>query len=136
MRAVIASIKPKYSKLIYSGEKTIELRKTFPRPTEGEWTEDGSYTRVYLYESGTGKVTGYFKMTGLYLTPSPGLIAPPACLSVEEVEAYGHWRYDLYCGWQVTEPVQLPEPRDLMYFGLKRPPQSWQYIEDCEDGQI
>ena len=54
--AVLISIKPKWVRLILSGKKTIEVRKTVPKLTP-------PFT-CYIYESGTGCVVGEFICTG------------------------------------------------------------------------
>jgi predicted transcriptional regulator len=53
-KVLLLSIKPEYSKLIFRGEKTIELRKRFPRfPCK----------YVLVYESSPNKeITGLFKI--------------------------------------------------------------------------
>lgn len=54
MKSIILSIKPTYAKKIYSGEKTIELRKKL-----GKGFKRGA--RVYIYETSPIKaVTGSF----------------------------------------------------------------------------
>ena len=57
MKAVLMSIKPKWCELIFSGEKTVEVRKTAPK-LEPPF-------KVYVYESigqgeGAGAVVGEF----------------------------------------------------------------------------
>lgn len=57
MKAVLMSIKPKWCELIFSGEKTIEVRKTAPKLKPP--------FKVYMYESigqgeGAGAVVGEF----------------------------------------------------------------------------
>lgn len=49
------------------------------------------------------------------------------CLTVREFEKYLGDKDFLY-GWHIAEVEQFREPRELSEFGLKRPPQSWQYL--------
>lgn len=53
--AVLISLKPKWAKLILSGEKTIEVRRTVPR-------FEGVPFKIFLYETksenGRGAVVG------------------------------------------------------------------------------
>ena len=53
MTDVVLSIRPIYAHRIYRGEKTVEYRKIRPKQTLKS-------TKYYLYESGTGTITGYF----------------------------------------------------------------------------
>ena len=54
--AVLISIKPKWVNLIFSGKKTVEVRKSIPKL-------DPPFT-CYIYESGTGCVVGEFVCAG------------------------------------------------------------------------
>ena len=56
---IILSIKPKWAELIYSGKKTIEWRKSFPKLNS---YEDFKIEKVFLYETApVKKITGYFE---------------------------------------------------------------------------
>lgn len=50
------------------------------------------------------------------------------CLSYDEVKNYGKGK-TLY-GWHISDLKIYDKPRNLSEFGLHRPPQSWQHIED------
>jgi predicted transcriptional regulator len=59
-RAVLLSLRPKYAKLIYSGQKRAELRRT--RPSR-------QVTDVFVYEtSPVRKVTGWFRVLRVQTT--------------------------------------------------------------------
>lgn len=62
-KAVLLSIHPKWAQKIYSGEKTIEWRKSFPfKKWHGEM-------KVYLYETKpVCKITGCFKLLNVVET--------------------------------------------------------------------
>lgn len=49
------------------------------------------------------------------------------CLTVKEFEKYRGDNEFLY-GWHIAKVNQFVKPRELSEFGLKRPPQSWQYL--------
>jgi predicted transcriptional regulator len=51
--ALFLSIQPEHARRIYEGKKLYELRKSLPRT---------SFPRAYLYESGTGLVSGCFEV--------------------------------------------------------------------------
>ena len=62
MADIIMSIHPKWAKKIYSGEKTIEWRKTCPKYTPNPCPIP---IKVFLYEtSPVCKVTGFFYWSG------------------------------------------------------------------------
>lgn len=129
MKAILMSIKPEYGEKILSGEKTVELRKTAPADLEFLFESDGT---VYLYFAGTGMVMGEFKLNQfLNKEPDGDLDAfmAAACLTAGELKAYGPGRNGRFCGWQVKQAGTYVTPIPLSAFGLKRPPQSWCYVE-------
>ena len=174
MRSVLMSIRPTWAQKIDSGEKTVEVRKSFPVKlktpfkvylycTEGkdrlvEVMRDGDdlYGETYhgkpvfitLPEGGYGNrvrrqtVFGEFICDGVepllirptpwkpehlkrYDTPKTG----NACLSVDDLERYGKGA-ELY-GWHISEYrfYKFAAWKHLEDFKLKRPPQSWCYVE-------
>ena len=81
---VILSIHPKWAQKIYSGEKTIEWRKTYPKHAH-------RYCRVYLYETAPVKaVTGYFHfgetfvMNTFFSERYPGAVEK-GCVPIEDL---------------------------------------------------
>ena len=177
MKAVLMSIRPKWAQKIDRGEKTVEIRKSFPIKLETpfkvylyctrgkdrliEVVKDGAdiYGETYhgkpffitLPEGGYGDrvrrqtVFGEFVCDGVellqirytpfkperlkrYATPITG----EACLSVDDLERYGKGA-ELY-GWHISEYrfYKFAERKRLEDFGLKRPPQSWCYVEEMQ----
>ena len=130
MKAILMSIKPEYGYKILHGEKTVELRKTVPRDLEFMHGKGGRL--VYLYFTGTGMVLGCFYLDyDVEVGPLGDLkrLAKAAALSMDELIAYGTGRDGAYHGWKVKEPGTFVTPIPLSAFGLKRPPQSWCYVE-------
>lgn len=144
-RDVIISIKPEWVEKIISGEKTIELRKSFPnQPTPfrcfiyvtKDFKPDRSYpTNVW---KSRGKVIGecdiidfvepywnngetsiYYKMAG------------DDCLMQAQRMAYlsGKRGY----GWIMKWLEIYDTPRPLSDFDLDRAPQSWCYVPNHEN---
>lgn len=124
---ILISIKRPWSRKILSGEKTVELRKTAPRVPKGE------HITLWLYESGkygSREITGKFRM--IYTIPLRHMpfggaledIKRDACVTEEQLRSYMPC-----CAWGVCDPVNLA-PVPLSVIGLKRPPQSWQYLTD------
>lgn len=128
-KAILLSIHPKWADKIYSGEKTIEWRKSFPKDFIS------FQTKVYLYETApVKKITGVFFLESvLYLTTAcfeKGLCQAHienGCVPLEDLKKYKGNSGSLY-GWRVTLPCRH-NPRPLTDFGVERAPQSWQYVD-------
>ena len=160
MRAILMSIKHKWCEKIFSGEKTIEVRKVAPKLKPP--------FKVYIYESigqgeGAGAVVGEFVCCGIEYSSlgsafssafSSAFISGKDCLTTEEREAYrkGVW----LIGWGITEPKRYDTPKELSEFwtvrctnktgecetcevkpacisNITRAPQSWMYVEEIEE---
>lgn len=128
---IILSIKPKWAELIYSGKKTIEWRKSFPKRENIEC--------VYLYETApVKKVTGFFIWDGFEklvfsepkekkdIHPDAQKIIDAGCVPLEDLKKYKGDRLNLF-GLRIKYPTKFEEPWNLDKFYLKRPPQSWCY---------
>lgn len=135
MKYVLMSIKKKYSDLIFSGEKTIEVRTTQPMELPA---------RVFLYESigggeGSGKIVGEFtvntisnytlvnKFAGVenrYSISAGDLTR--TCITANELDEYARKRP--FFGWHISDLCKYTYPKTLNDFELKRPPMSWQYV--------
>ena len=144
-KAVLISTKPEWCRKIVIREKIIEVRKTKPKIKTPfkcyiYCTKD-NYVMYYDFKFAlkcalNGKVIGEFVCDGIvdYWRPfsytsadcSIGLIKF-GCLSIDEVWEYGKGK-TLY-GWHISDLKIYDEPKELSEFGLKRPPQSWCYVE-------
>ena len=51
-----------------------------------------------------------------------------SCLTMDELDAYGQGKR--LWGWHITEYKWYRESKSLSDFGLKRPPQSWCYVNE------
>ena len=146
--AVLLSIKPQYCELIASGKKTIELRKSRPKIEtpfksyiyECNWKNNSFY--AYKHKGRLGKVIGEFVCDNIsaypyfdngysisygYVTITTRMIQK-MCLDLSELEDYGNYK-KLY-GWHISDLIIYNKPKDLIEFGLKRPPQSWCYVKE------
>ncbi len=136
---IMLSIHHKYAELIFSGQKTLEVRKTAPR-CKGKY---GKYI-IYMYETkrdgGAGAVVGFLQSGITVITDGFGKclndedydkaradFAQAACLTEDELITYANGAA-LY-GLSVSTPIRFPHPRPLSNFGLTRAPQSWQYLK-------
>lgn len=56
------------------------------------------------------------------------MITEKAKVSKEEFFEYKARKKEIY-GWKIENLIVFKRPKELSEFGLKRPPQSWQYVE-------
>lgn len=130
---IILSIHPKWARLIYEGEKTIEWRKTSPLRA--------NKSVVYIYETAPiKKITGSFIFNGLYLLDAyektwidnyneRGIdIIGSGRVPIDELQKYQN-NSRVLRGWCRAGALRFDSPKSLEDFGIKRPPQSWRYVE-------
>lgn len=176
-KAVMISIRPKWCEKICRGEKTIEVRKTYPKletpfkcyiyETQGWVEKDG----IMAFRLG-GRVIAEFTCDRVYKleTQSPGesysvvgedkpttnRVARESCLGLVDMHKYLQSKTGY--GWHISDLEIYDAPRELgeltracpnsfycescaMYrendgtcgnesLQIKRPPQSWCYVEE------
>ncbi len=132
---VILAIHPKWANLIYEGKKTIELRKDLPHRMCPVKLRDGNPDfKVYLYETTpVRKITGFFYWGGVKIINSRGMKEDNPYLvagqvSLKELQKYQGGNCSI-CAWHIDKPQKFRDPLPIDLFGLKRPPQSWRYID-------
>lgn len=149
MKAILMSIKPKWCELIFSGDKTIEVRKTAPKlkppfkvyvyETLGKHKSCRKCGKtncpfVWCYE-GAGAVVGEFVCDKVeenipYYSPMfeefiyPCFECGNDCLSLEETQKYG--KGDTLYGLHITAPKLYDTPKELSEF---RKPDVWYTTE-------
>lgn len=146
---IMLSIHHEHSELIYSGKKTLEIRKNAPR--RKSWG-GGIYDTIFLYETkqpyrgtdgllypGEGAVTGFFLCKAYEATNAftshdfykkeeiRNSFILQSCLTEDKLEKYA--QDSTIYGWKVNTPIRFPHPIPLSDFGLTRAPQSWQYLK-------
>jgi len=165
MKAVLISINPKWCKLIASGHKTVEVRKTRPKletpfrcyiyqtlPKRGDWNDkDGKVIGEFVCD----RIRDFKVLADVRIEDYYYANLQYSYLNTSEISEYigiGHIGY----GWHISNLVIYPEPKELSEFcyteevirkringkswitkadmdrGLKRPPQSWCYVEAIE----
>lgn len=138
MKAILMSIHPVWCEKIFSGIKTIEVRKTRPKltpPFKVYVYMTATKERFPLWEyvttyqnskgdivNGSQKVIGEFvcnKITELPCeTTQPNWLKEKTCLSDTEYMNYlGHKNG---YGWHITEPKLFDEPKELDVFWAVR----------------
>ena len=159
MKSVLISIQPKWCKLIFSGEKTIEVRKTAPKLE--------TPFKVYVYQTkhkgksivsealntvyGGGTVIGSFVCDKVYKIVPDGEyysngydidddMLSETCLGRGYLTGYG-LGYTLY-GWHISDlkiydkPKELGEFKNLKGEPIKNAYQSWGYINEQTNRRI
>lgn len=143
-KAVLLSIQPKWCELIASGKKTIEVRKTKPKlptpfkcyiyQTKRTWFYSIYYSKIADWQ---GKVIGEFvcdeiiPISVYYNNPNCHIALrefPYVCMTDREIMNYlGNGKKGY--GWHISDLKIYDTPKELIEFGLTRPPQSWCYVE-------
>jgi predicted transcriptional regulator len=157
MKSILISIRPEWCVKILNREKTVELRKTAPKcelPCEvfiyctygnfrlGELSATISFYRKFFtvpaadYFGGiNGKVIAKFTLGRIYLMDATDelwiaedeLMMHKMSITKEQFKNYVGNKSTIY-GWKISDLEIFDRLRDLSEFGVKRPPQSWQYI--------
>lgn len=142
-RAVLMSLNPKWIELILQGIKKREVRKRAPLQR--------TPFKVYLYctkgeEAWMAGVKGKrdsYQMNGMvcgeatcvsiteYSRPF-GNNVYGTCLTAKELYEYAG-NVDKLCFMVLENPITYDKPKELSEFGLKRAPQSWQYVKDTNE---
>ena len=124
---VLLSIHPKWADKIYSGEKTIEFRKSFPK------NFDFQKDRVFLYETApVKKVTGSITLLSgsqVKKVGYDGAILKKGGIAEDALKAYaGKGSGFFYC-WLVDKVTKYETEQELVWYAA-RAPQSWVYANE------
>lgn len=135
-KSVLISIQPKWAERILAGEKTIEVRKTYPKleppfrcyiyetlPKSGDWNEHngkvvGEFTCDYIERYArigtTGSPRTYYRKVepGTFLAKDIDYKA--TCLAPNEFAAYGNGK--IMYGWHISGLNVYDKPRELSEF--------------------
>lgn len=124
MTEILLTLNPKCWELIKAGTKTIEIRKTKPQNMFYPF-------RVIVYVTGGIGVVGKFDCDQIVQTIRPEKFAGDGKSCMTEAELHEYATGEPLCGWYVKEgsvvEYETPFPLERAT-GLKRPPQSWQYL--------
>lgn len=130
-KALLISIRPNHVIAIFSGKKTVELRRVKPRVISGDL--------VVIYASGSVKgIVGAFEVAGVTSAPPTTIwrkhngksgLTKPEFTKYFEGAAIGYAIHIKKC-WQLPRPIPLNALRKR-HAGF-RPPQSYHYwnLED------
>ena len=141
-KAVLMSLKPKWIELILNGAKTKEVRKRAPllrQPfkvylycTKDEETWMAGVKGKYQSYQMNGMVCGEVTCVSIteYNRPFGNSICG-TCLTAKELYEYAGPN-DTLSYMALENPIAYEKPIPLSAFGLKRAPQSWQYVEEMK----
>ena len=152
-KAVLISMQPKWCELIASGKKTVEVRKSRPK------LETPFKCYIYCTKAPKGwvrfdrnvqldtKVIGEFICDAIFVDGTYGhnkRFYDMACMSETDIAWYC-CQLPMY-GWHISDLKIYDKPKELTEFKglrttkfgyepveIKRPPQSWCYVEERED---
>lgn len=119
---IILSLHPEWWPRMLSGEKLLEIRKTAPHPVYFP-------LRVIVYLTvPVCRVVGEFTCnTARKITGSYEEIAAESCLRPCQLKNYADGK--VIRAWEISNPIQYEKQRKVEDYGMKRPPQSWCYLE-------
>ena len=121
---VLLSIKPRFARAIFSGEKQFEFRRTI--------FKDKNVRKVYVYASKPiGLVIGEFEI-GEVITEEPNslwnITKSASGISRKYFDEYFEGKQVAYA-IRVNEAQEYAKPVTLMeLFNINRPPQSFMYV--------
>ena len=127
MRTIIATIKPCHLDNIRNGKKLWEIRKTIPNELP---------FKVLCCESGSGGQIKAEFIVNYADEQNPAdvpYMAEEACVSQSDAEKYANGKRVWF--WGIRDMIDYCSTkgykiRNISEFGLKRPPQSWQYVDE------
>lgn len=158
--AVLLSIRPEWVEKILGGEKTLEIRKSYPRldvpfkcyiyMTRGYASYPTNEGTMICHNNGGQCVVGEFVCDYIERMryPEGGLVdaidAEMSCLTAKEIIEYSGGKR-LY-GWHISDLKVYKEPKLISDFlvednrtydcpqltPMRRPPQSWCYVEGLQ----
>ncbi len=137
METVLLSLHKRWWDKIRTGEKRLEIRKTFPQAISIPF-------RVLVYVTGGVGVCGEFICPHIYkirtipeVQERAGVtgrvnVQAASCLTAEQLKEYAGNQGKALRGWQIEGVKEYEAPVPLELYGVKRAPQSWQYFKGVE----
>ena len=117
MKSVLISIRPKWCELIASGKKTIEVRKTYPKPpppfkcyiycTKDARNADKLLVPTEYHFRCYGAVIGEFVCDLIGLCH--GADVPSSCVPIEELKKYANGK--MLARWHISDVKIYDKPR-------------------------
>ena len=101
-----------------------------------EFVNDDCYEDIRKIDFFDDEIEELFITSNGYENPSNCELCRQSCLSFEEIKSYifsGESGFFDFYGWHISNLKIYDTPKELSEFNLKRPPQSWQYVESEEE---
>lgn len=117
--SLLISIKPEYAQRIWDGTKTIEFRRVVPKRFVG---------RYYVYESGTGEITGFFDVMRANLDYWKDH-KPYYGIDHDRLMTYS--RGQKIWGLHITNAHKFLQPVKMKFILDRRPPQNFRYLDNA-----
>ena len=121
-KTIIISIHPEYAEKILTGEKTYELRTRLP--------QDKPDCIIIYATAPISAVVGTAEIADMLDMPLPELwkrVRKAACVTLDDFHEY--FRHsDTGKAFVLRNPVRFPSLIPITNYGLKKAPQSWQYL--------
>ena len=125
MREIIMSLRQQWWEKSASGIKKLEVRKTMPKEKDFQLP-----VKVYYYIPELKTVMGYAVVDRIDIAYADKQYCKESCLTFAEMTEYANGK-KLYF-WHQKFVKAYDEPYKLSDFGIKRAPQSWQYISSSK----
>lgn len=120
MPVVILSLYQKWWQKMAAGEKVLELRKTKPQCK--------APFRVLVYVTGGVGIVGEFICPEVLKIKNFEEAERKSKVSAHDIHNYAAGSRNKVYGWEITAVKEYPRTVTLEELGMKRAPQSWQYM--------
>lgn len=120
MSVVVLSLHQKWWKKMVAGEKVLELRKTKPRCKVP--------FRVLVYVTGGVGIVGEFVCPKVLEIKNFEEAERKSKVPAHDIHNYAAGSRNKVYGWEVSTVIEYEKPQTLETLGIKRAPQSWQYV--------
>lgn len=120
MPVVILSLHQKWWQKMAAGEKVLELRKTKPQCK--------APFRVLVYVTGGAGVLGEFICPEVLEIKNFEEAEKKSKVPAHDIHNYAAGSRNKVYGWEVSAVKEYEKPMALEALGIKRAPQSWQYV--------
>lgn len=125
MPVVILSLHREWWQKMVTGEKILELRKTKPQCM--------APFRVLVYVTGGVGVVGEFICPEVLEIKNFREAERKSMVPARDIHNYATGGRNKVYGWEVSAVREYENPLPLAALGIKRAPQSWQYIDKGVD---
>lgn len=120
MQVIVLSLHPKWWKKMAAGEKVLELRKTKPQCK--------APFRVLVYVTGGVGIVGEFICPEVLEIKNFEEAERKSKVPAHDIHNYAAGSRNKAYGWEISTVKEYEKPLTLEELGIKRAPQSWQYV--------